>query len=400
MTGYVGDGYECAPAPAVCGDGACAGVETQVTCPADCDCDVVVIVDEALASVLANSLRTYLTDLGAEGLRGTVESWAPGTVEELKSFIFARVDKYGAESVFLIGNMPAAWYEQTAFDQHEEFPMDLYLQDRDAVWGDADGDGTYDSHSDLDLDIYLSRLQTIPDPEECQSSPNFPTCPSTYEPGGALYASEACIEHCPSGFATRSGSPDVDCCGPFFLKRYFDRLHQYRILGSLVNESALVFTDDTWNAWGQPFYLDTLYSTVHVVKELSDTTKEKYVEMLCGEGTDFGLAIVGSTKAGGIWRPEILHLNLAQGVPWGEAYRLWYNNYGYTDDEWHLGMVLFGDPLLTLFGDVTGLMKLSQQEAPSSEDIEALRQSMIDRPQLEELDTFEEYRESNPEFFT
>ena len=63
-------------------------------------------------------------------------------------------------------------------------------------------------------------------------------------------------------------------------------------------------------------------------------------------------------------------------------------------------MVLFGDPLLTLFGDVTGLMKLSQQEAPSSEDIEALRQSMIDRPQLEELDTFEEYRESNPEFFT
>jgi hypothetical protein len=400
MTGYVGDGYECAPAPAVCGDGACAGVETQVTCPADCDCDVVVIVDEALASVLANSLRTYLTDLGAEGLRGTVESWAPGTVEELKSFIFARVDKYGAEGVFLIGNMPAAWYEQTAFDQHEEFPMDLYLQDRDAVWGDADGDGTYAAHSALDLAIYLSRLQTIPDPEECQSSPNFPTCPSTYEPGGALYESEACIEHCPSGFATRSGSPAVDCCGPFFLKRYFDRLHQYRILGSLVNESALVFTDDTWNAWGQPFYLDTLYSTVHVVKELSDTTKEKYVEMLCGEGTDFGLAIVGSTKAGGIWRPEILHLNLAQGVPWGEAYRLWYNNYGYTDDEWHLGMVLFGDPLLTLFGDVTGLMKLSQQEAPSSEDIEALRQSMIDRPQLEELDTFEEYRESNPEFFT
>jgi hypothetical protein len=471
MTGYVGDGYECAPAPAVCGDGACAGVETQVTCPADCDCDVVVIVDEALASVLANSLRTYLTDLGAEGLRGTVEIWAPGTVEELKSFIFARVDKYGAEGVFLIGNMPAAWYEQTAFDQHEEFPMDLYLQDRDAVWGDADGDGIYDSHSDLDLDIYLSRLQTLPDPEECQSSPNFPTCPSTYEPGGALYASEACIEHCPSGFATRSGSPDVDCCGPFFLKRYFDRLHQYRILGSLVNESALVFTDDTWNAWGQPFYLDTLYSTVHVVKELSDTTKEKYVEMLCGEGsefvyqwthatpnnlfiyydstaypihrtqigwspylpptltynfeasfwnmfsceaarftvpnvgmaiafqTDFGLAIVGSTKAGGIWRPEIFHLNLAQGVPWGEAYRLWYNNYGYTDDEWHLGMVLFGDPLLTLLGDVTGLMKLSQQEAPSPEDIEALRQSMIDRPQLEELDTFEEYRESNPQFF-
>ena len=471
MAGYVGDGYECAQASQECGDGACADNETHLTCPADCDCDLVVIVEEALARVLAGSLFTYLDDLEAEGLRGSVQPWTPETVEALKSFIFAQVDKCGAEGVFLIGNMPAAWYEQTAFDTHEEFPMDLYLQDRDAVWGDADGDGIYDAHSELELDIYLSRLQTLPDPEECVSSRSFPTCPSTHDPGGALYASEACIEHCPSGFVTQSWSPDVECCGTYFLKRYFNRLHEYRTLGSLVNESAFVFTDDSWWAWGRPFRLGSIYSTVHIVNELSETTREKYVEMLIGGGsefvyhwihatpndlliyvddtyqpihptqigwspylppaltcnfeasfvnmfsceaarftvptvgmamafqTDFGLAIVGSTKRGGIWNPDLLHANLGQGVPWGEAYRLWYNNAGYTDDEWHLGMALLGDPILKLTGDITGLMKLGPEQAHSPEDIEALRQSTIDRPRLEELDTFEEYREANPQFF-
>ncbi|MBT8470698.1 MAG: hypothetical protein KJN97_18270, partial [Deltaproteobacteria bacterium] len=471
MAGYVGDGYECGQGPPHCGDGACGDTETHVTCAADCNCDLVVIVEEALTKVLANRLFTYLDDLEAEGLRGSVQPWTPGTVEELKSFIFAQVDKCGAQGVFLIGNMPAAWYEQTAFDTDEEFPIDLYLQDRDAVWGDADGDGIYDTHSDLELDVYLSRLQTLPDPEECVSSSSFPTCPASYDPGAALYASEACIEHCPSGFVAQSWTPAVECCGTFFLKRYFDRLHEYRTSGSLVNESAFVFTDDSWWTWGRPFGLDSIYSTVDIVTELSETTREKYVEMLIGGGaefvyhwihatpdnlliyvddtcypihrtqigwsphlspsltynfeasfvnmfsceaarftvpnigmamafqTDFGLAILGSTKKGGIWNPDLLHANLARGLPWGEAYRLWYNNTGYTDDEWHLGMALLGDPSLTLTGDRTGLMKLDPERAHSPEYIEALRQSIIDRPQLEELDTFEEYREANPQFF-
>jgi hypothetical protein len=367
--------------------------------------------------------------------------------------------------------MPAAWYEQTAFDTGEEFTTDLFLQDRDAVWGDTDGDGIYDTHSELELDIYLSRLQTLPDPAECLSSPSFPNCPPVYDPSDPFYASEACVEHCPSGFVTQSWSPDVECCGPFFLRRYFDRLHEYRTRGSLVDESALVFTDDYWWAWARRFGLDSIYSTIHLASEPSDTTRETYVEMLIGGGsefvyhwihstpdklliyvddtahpihrtqigwsphlqpastynfeasffnmfsceaarftvpnvgmamvfqTDFGLAIVGSTKPGGIWNPDLFHANLAQGAPWGEAYRHWYNDVGYADDEWHLGTVLLGDPLLTLSGDVTRRMELSGQDTPNPQDIAALRQSIVDRPQPAELDSFEDYRESNPQFF-
>ncbi|MDH3655279.1 MAG: hypothetical protein OEN21_13485 [Myxococcales bacterium] len=472
--GYVGDGYVCSEVPA-CPDGNCTGSETYLTCPADCDHDLVVVVEEALAEILGPSLTMYLSDLNNEGYLAHLEPWTPGTVDELKALLFEQVDTYDIEGALLVGNMPAAWFEQFAFGRDEEFPVDVFLQDRDAVWGDADNDGIYDSHSPLQLDIYVSRLQTLPHHEECVSSADFPACPQVYEPGGEFYASEDCIYNCPSGFTSQSwsppGHPDVECCGTYFLKRYFDRVHDYRTYGSLVERAALVFVDDDWWTWAQPFGLDRIYATVHVISDVEESTKPKYLEMLSGGGaqfvyhwihatpdnlfiyvdesarqihrtqigwspylppslvynleasfmnlfscqaarftvpnigtamtfqTDYGLAIVGSTKNGGIWHPDEFHTNLAYGTPWGESFRLWYNNYGNLDDEWHLGMVVLGDPLLMLSGDVADLMKRVPQKDSTPEEIEALRETMMGLAEADEVDTFEEYIRSNPQFF-
>ncbi len=40
-------------------------------------------------------------------------------------------------------------------------------------------------------------------------------------------------------------------------------------------------------------------------------------------GTDYGLAIIGSTKVGHLERPDGFHRNLGDGMRWGEAYRAW-----------------------------------------------------------------------------
>jgi hypothetical protein len=441
----------------------------------DCDHDLVVVVEKVLAEVLAPSLATYLDDLDREGYLARIEPWSPGTVEQLKSLLFEQVDTYGIEGALLVGNMPAAWYEQIAFDVHEEFPVDVFLANRDAVWRDDDGDGIYDSHSPFVLDIFVARLQTLPHPEECVRTEAFPDCPEVYDAGGEFYATEQCVHKCPSGFVSQSWSPsthpDVECCGAYFLKRYFERVHDYRTYGSPVNPSALVFVDDEWWTWGRPFGLDAIYSTVHVVADPAETTKPKYIEMLSGGGaqfvyhwlhaspdnlffyvddvehkihrtqigwspylpasqtynleapfmnmfsceaarftipnigmaitfqSDYGLAVVGSTKRGGIWRPEAFHVNLAYGTPWGESFRLWYNRFGASDDEWHLGLVVLGDPLLTLSGDVTGLLLRASQEEWTAEDIEALRQTIVNLGAADDADTFEEYKASNPQFF-
>ena len=215
---------------------------------------------------------------------------------------------------------------------------------------------------------------------------------------GAFYASEACLEHCPSRLTTQSrypSHPDVECCGTFFFKRYFRRLNDYRTQGSLVHESAFVFLDGDWSTWVRAFCLDSIYSTVHIVSDIQETTEENYVDTLTGQSaefvhhwihatpdnllvyvddvahqihrtqigwnpwmsptltcnletsfvnlfsceaarftvpnvgmamvlqTDFGLAIIGSTKRGGLWDPDVFHTSLASGEPWGEAYRVW-----------------------------------------------------------------------------
>jgi hypothetical protein len=229
--------------------------------------------------------------------------------------------------------------------------------------------------------------------------------------------------------------------------------------------------DDDWLTWAQPFGLDAIYATVHVISDLEESSKPKYLELLSGGGaqfvyhwihatpnnlliyvdevaqlihrtqigwspylppslahnleasfmnmfsceaarftvpnigmammfqTDYGLAVVGSTKNGGIWRPDELHTNLAYGTPWGESFRLWYNSFGRLNDEWHLGMVIFGDPLLTLSGDVGDLMKRVPRKDSTPEEIEALRETIMDLARADEVDTFEEYIRSNPQFF-
>ncbi|MHA1713066.1 MAG: Ig-like domain-containing protein, partial [Candidatus Ranarchaeia archaeon] len=80
---------------------------------------------------------------------------------------------------------------------------------------------------------------------------------------------------------------------------------------------------------------------------------------------DSALATIGSTKTGGIQFEYWIHRNLGRNYTFGEAFRNWtYNigtNYEYAfsgtyegfGEAWYYGMVLFGDPLLTIHYDVT-----------------------------------------------
>lgn len=115
--------------------------------------------------------------------------------------------------------------------------------------------------------------------------------------------------------------------------------------------------------------------------------------------TDYGLAVIGSTKYGGIFNPFDFHANLAQGTPWGESFRHWYNLIGKGNDEWHLGIVILGDPLLTLSGDVTGLTELAHRSDPTPEEVEALRDTIISLGSVDGSETFQDYKRSNPQFF-
>ena len=298
----------------------------------------------------------------------------------------------------------------------EEFPTDLFLQDRDALWIDTNDDGRYDYHSDLHADIYTSRL--VGTPAELQD--------------------------------------------------YFARLEQYRRSGSLADVSAFIFIDDDWSHKDTSdfFGLGELYGDVEVIIDESESTRSNYVARLSGRGaefvyqwihgapgwlafdnlvasgetiqsklfaedivgwnleasfvnmancysarfteakpslgqaytvgTDYGLAVIGSTKVGAQTDPRIFHRGLAHGMRWGQAYKSWFNAKGNENYLWHLGIVLVGDPLLRVYGDraPSGITDASPENGPELPP-PATPCCIVD----EEPGTFEDYRRRHPEFF-
>jgi len=381
-----------------------------------------VVVESSLHEPLRESLEQYAETMQLAYFDVYVEPWVSGTVQDLKSLLFDYVDRYGIEGALLIGEgLPAAWYEQEGFDgKMESFPTDLYLQDRDAIWVDQnqndDDKQVYDYHTDLQVDIYTSRLM---------------------------------------GTAAQ-------------LQDYFARVEHYRRIGPLTDVSAFIFMDDEWSGkdTSDECGLGELYSRVDIIQDVADSTWGNYLAKLSGEGaefvyqwihaapgwlqfddlnddgelirikfdvdlvhalkvsfvnmsncyaarftdkdveeslawaftvgTEYGLASIGSTKVGAPSHPRSFHAALAEGRRWGEAYKIWFNAKDRENDLWDLGVVLMGDPLLRVTGDLF----------PAGVSPEAKR-DLLDNAEPPapccvagvEPGTFEEYRRRHPEFF-
>jgi hypothetical protein len=87
-------------------------------------------------------------------------------------------------------------------------------------------------------------------------------------------------------------------------------------------------------------------------------------------GTDYGLAIIGLTKEGVLDEPRVFHRNLSLGMSWGQAYRAWFNEVGRQHEISSLGVVIMGDPLLTLSGHPLVAGAPEERLAPSTGDVE------------------------------
>ena len=400
----------CADAPSACGDGICSEEESIQSCTADCVFDLVVIVEAALYEPLEPHLDTYLNGLVAEGLKAYVLTFDPAPVGELRALLVEQFERYNIGGAFLVGDLPAAWYEQQAFDVWEEFPMDVYLEDLDAVFSDNDDNGVFDAHTPLGLEIYTSRIMgEVAD-----------------------------------------------------LQEYFDRVDRFRKEGHLLEPSAFVFIDDGWSGSPSLYGLDDIYTTVQLTYDPSESTLDHYVQQLTGDGAEFvfqmihsnvtyltfrgegagilhakqirahnfqtsfvhmwdcwaarfirdsnlgmiytvendqGLGAIGSTKTGAIQRPGILHSRLARSEPIGEAFRYWFNTYGHADDRWALGIVVLGDPMLIVYGEVTGMLERELSVAAGPESLEWMEMIFREQAPPQDSDTFEDYKLAHPEFF-
>jgi len=333
--------------------------------------DILLVVEQSRFSALSSPLEQYAMDINSEGGSVEIVSFpAEGSASSLREMIAVRGDTING--AFLVGTLPAPRYEQTAFGKYEEFPIDLYYMDPDAVWMDSDKNGKFDSHSELELSHYLSRIN----------------------------------------------GTDIE------IVSYFSKLHAYRVGNSPFLGGAYIFKDEDWfdTYRSSSFGLNRIYNSIRIDETPTETLRGNYLQQVAHEGADYvyqwihatptslyisdgssyttfryneieqynakgrffnmfnckgarftqinlamtyltgtdtGLAVTGSTKVGGNYYPLEFHRTLAAGSSWGNAFKSWYNYYGKSDDSWFLGMVILGDPALKI-QDMTADRALSR----------------------------------------
>jgi hypothetical protein len=373
--------------------------------------DLLIVVEKSLHSSIQTNLTTYVNAIAQKNHEARVIEFTGSTAGELRSTLKSYYEDSSIKGAFLIGNLPAAWYEKRTYNKYnEEFPFDIYLMDFDNIWIDSDNNGIFDDHKTIETEIYVSRL--------------------------------------------KGTASDINS--------YLEKVVDYKKGGSIVKKGAFIFKDDDWRnfSYNNMFGLNQTYEEIHLYQSLEETIRSKYINFLSKNGaeyvyqwihsspttlyidgtsgseritlndiqnynlkgsfynlfdcsaarfvqsnlamtyltkTDYGLATIGSTKIGGNWEPSVFHEDLAAGKTWGDAYKNWYNAKGIQRDDWYLGMVIFGDPTLTISDG--SRKSLSRMKTHTQKSIQNDKELLL-RDYSDTTGDFKKYKEENPQFFT
>jgi len=337
---------------------------------------LLVVVESSLREPLRASLEQYTETMALARYEVYVVPWVPESAGEreklleLKTLLFEYVDSHGIEGALLVGDLPVAMYRMPE-GYREEFPTELFLQGRDARVVDTDNDGYFDAHTEFEVDIYTSRLIGT----QTQLEKYFARL-EKYRREGPLVERSAFIfidddwsGKCTSdAFRLSQLYSEVDCIqekSESSLENYLERLTGEG--AEFVYQWVHGAPPGTYSGWLAFDHLED-QDKLRAIDIIAGNLKASFVNMAnCygarftdaqlsvaeayTVGTDYGLAVIGSTKIGAVADPRLFHESLAKGMRWGEAYKAWFNAEGMKNEYWHLGIVLMGDPLLRVTGD-------------------------------------------------
>jgi hypothetical protein len=378
--------------------------------------EMMIVVEGRLADAMAPRLEVYRQDLRDRGVSTAVVVWSEGTVESLRDTLQEAHEVHGMEGAFLVGELPTAWFEQHAHDQLEEFPTDIFLQNFSREWQDRDENGVYDDYSSpsrrLRMDIYLSRVTG----SVAQLMAYFDKV-HRYKTEGPLMDPSMFIfiDNDWQGYGfenqqwglegiydqyTRMETPQTSTRAGYVQQMSEDGGGEY--VYQWVHSSATTLYFEGYGAYDllDIFELQEL-GVSGSFYNLFDCSASRFTEANLAETylhQEHGLATIGSTKPGGIYEPLSFHRVLARGGSWGEGYIRWYEDVGQYDDSWFLGIVIMGDPTLTL-SDVT---RRAMREAEAGPDLSpaALDSLMGTLRRFDtDVESFEMYRQAHPQFF-
>ena len=358
--------------------------------------DFLIVADPSMKNGLEEALSVYTLDLEKAGYKPFVRWWHAGGAGFLKEMLKQSYTDYALKGALLLGRMPSAYYEQesdydgTGTMTYESFPCEYYLMDLDGEWKDADSNGIFDDYpTDLSLEIFTSRITG-----SAEEISEYLLRTHEYRENGSFFEPRNFFSFIDDDWNSYEENGEVieNAFGFNGSTWGMESIYgdNYDRLESRENTTKTTYLDyfDKGGAefvyqWihsdPQELYFNDNYSpnpanilTIEAIRaadfngsfyNLFNCSASKYTE----EGGNLadtylkgknGLATVGSTKVGGMFNPEAMYEALVNGESWGAAYQTWandlwanYKSYGFNKpyvDTWWLGMMIQGDPTLTL----------------------------------------------------
>jgi len=340
-----------------------------------------IYVNSTILSSLTTEINQYKQDIENNGYISSIISWSDTDALNLRGDLIASQNTTLVGAV-LIGDMPYLLYDdESVGDTEAPYPCDLLLMDLDGLIGDMTTptpDGDYDMHvdglGDIFPEIWVGRINP-----ECLNNLGYSHIQAykdyfkknhDYRTGALTRPDQALLYIDDDWFNIQSA-----------MYNDFSTSGCYSTITNIYTPALTTDLDYETNQITNPSY-EWVHTMVHswayqhqwgptgdgsqgftTNTEINGIlTQPLFYNLFSCYACDIGytnnigtqylfsnntLAVIGSTKSGGMWMISYFYTPLGQGKTIGESFRLWWwNGLHGPSDIVSRGLIILGDPLL------------------------------------------------------
>ena len=344
---------------------------------------ILVLVNDYVYEEMPDYIIRYAHDIhNAFGCIVDIVSISGGTPAQIKSLILSYSNNLNG--VVMIGYIAPAFYYNAATStgstnwQEDTYPCDLFYMDLDGTWQlKNDGSGKYDDHTgNVKPEIFVGRINTSAmNNDEIEDLMHYMDRNHRYWTGKKVLNKQRALTFTYQDWNT---SDFWNSVSPLYGNSYYDavkaNMFDKNLYVSYLQNNSYEFIQMASHSYPNRHLFDSNGDTTLCSEDIYSLNKKSigynlfccsacrwtnsFSEQCLGESYLYGidnnteaLAVIGSTKVGGMLGFDDFYTPLGNQKCIGEAYKMWWVDHCGTyhsksEKLWFYGMTILGDPLV------------------------------------------------------